>query len=164
MRLRHLMNFHLSHLRSGTTAPALLAAVGLLWPMARSSTSPKGLCEDEPDCIFSPSAAEQRPAQGNLPESQAEGIVAPVWEVVGPHPPVFPSPVYIPRRNIICIESKEESLKPLEIFRAKGWVRSGHSGGLNGGRGGWVCASQGCLMPNAAPVMPYSWGGSSGVV
>ena len=63
--------------------------------------------------------------------------------MVGPHPLALPPPVYIPRRNILCIESEEESLKPSEIFRVKCWVRSGHSGDLNGGRkGGWVCARQ----------------------
>ena len=43
-----------------------LAGVGLPRQALRSSTSPKGLCGDEPDCIFFPSAAEERPVQGNL--------------------------------------------------------------------------------------------------
>lgn len=50
----------------------------------------------------------------------------------------LPPPVYIPRWNIVCVESKEESLKPSEISRAKRRVRLGHSGGLNGGREGYV--------------------------
>lgn len=82
--------------------------------------------------------------QGNVPESQAEGIVSLLGELVGPHPPAFPPPVYIPRRNIVCIESKKESLKPSEIFRAKCWVRSGHSGSLNGRR------EAGCAPAGAA--------------
>ena len=106
-------------------------------------------------------APKEIAVQENLLKSRAEGVVASLWGVVGPYPLALPPPVYIPRGNILCIESEEESLKPSEIFRAKCWVRSRHSGDLNGGReGGWMCASRVTLRWMQLEGVPHSWPGS----
>lgn len=49
-------------------------------------------------------------------------------------PACLPPPVYTPRRNMVCMESKRAAFEALRILSAKCWARSEHSGVLNGGR------------------------------